>query len=44
MELTEAQELFTIIFAIHFTLIIDKVNKNYNPYDTYSMEGPITFH
>lgn len=33
---TEAQQLFTLIFAIHFTLIIDRVHRNYNPYDTYS--------
>ena len=33
---TEAQQLFTLIFAIHFTLIIDRVNRNYNPYDTYN--------
>ncbi len=33
---TEPQELFILIFAIHFTLIIDRVHKNYNPYDTYS--------
>lgn len=34
--LTEAQNLFILIFAIHFTLIIDRVHVNYNPYDTYS--------
>jgi hypothetical protein len=33
---TEAQQLFTFIFAIHFTLIIDRVERNYNPYDTYN--------
>ena len=33
---TEPQELFTLIFAIHFTLIIDRVHRNYNPYDTYN--------
>ena len=33
---TEAQQLFTLIFAIHFTLIIDRVNRAYNPYDTYN--------
>ncbi|MCZ3367188.1 MULTISPECIES: hypothetical protein [Methanobacterium] len=33
---TETQELFTLIFAIHFTLIIDRVHRNYNPYDTYN--------
>jgi len=32
----KAQELFTLIFAIHFTLIIDRVHRNYNPYDTYN--------
>ena len=34
--LTDAQQLFTLIFAIHFTLIIDRVHRNYNPYDTYN--------
>ena len=33
---TEPQQLFTLIFAIHFTLIIDRVNRAYNPYDTYN--------
>ncbi len=33
---TESQQLFTLIFAIHFTLIIDRVNRTYNPYDTYN--------
>lgn len=33
---TESQQLFTLIFAIHFTLIIDRVNRAYNPYDTYN--------
>lgn len=36
MSFIEAQELFTFIFAIHFTLIIDRVHRNYNPYDTYN--------
>ncbi|MGB9979509.1 hypothetical protein [Methanobacterium sp.] len=36
MQFTEAQQLFTLIFAIHFTLIIDRVHRNYNPYDTYN--------
>jgi len=36
MPFTDAQQLFTLIFAIHFTLIIDRVNKSYNPYDTYN--------
>ena len=36
MPFTDAQQLFTLIFAIHFTLIIDRVNRNYNPYDTYN--------
>ena len=35
MPITEAQELFILIFAIYFTLIIDRANRNYNPYDTY---------
>ena len=35
MPITEAQELFILIFAIYFTLIIDRANNNYNPYDTY---------
>lgn len=36
---TEAQELFVLIFAIYFTLIIDRANRNYNPYDTYAWTG-----
>lgn len=36
MPFTDAQQLFTLIFAIHFTLIIDRVHRNYNPYDTYN--------
>ncbi len=36
LEFTEAQELFILIFAIHFTLIIERVHQSYNPYDTYS--------
>jgi hypothetical protein len=36
MPFTDAQQLFTLIFAINFTLIIDRVNSNYNPYDTYN--------
>jgi hypothetical protein len=35
MPITEAQQLFILIFAIYFTLIIDRANRNYNPYDTY---------
>lgn len=35
MPISEAQELFILIFAIYFTLIIDRANRNYNPYDTY---------
>lgn len=36
LEITTAQELFILIFAIHFTLIIERVHQTYNPYDTYS--------
>lgn len=36
MPITEAQELFILIFAIYFTLIIDRANRSYNPYDTYN--------
>jgi Na+/H+-dicarboxylate symporter len=36
LEFTAAQELFILIFAIHFTLIIERVHSTYNPYDTYS--------
>jgi hypothetical protein len=36
LEISTAQELFILIFAIHFTLIIERVHQNYNPYDTYS--------
>ena len=36
MPFTDAQQLFTLVFAIHFTLIIDRVHKSYNPYDTYN--------
>ena len=32
----EAQELFSLFFAIYFSLIIDRANQNYNPYDTYN--------
>ncbi|MGZ7117829.1 MAG: hypothetical protein ACXVHS_10350 [Methanobacterium sp.] len=35
MPISEAQELFILIFAIYFTLIIDRANRTYNPYDTY---------
>lgn len=35
-EINAAQELFILIFAIHFTLIIERVHNSYNPYDTYS--------
>ncbi|HTX61229.1 MAG TPA: hypothetical protein VMC48_02895 [Methanobacterium sp.] len=36
MPFTDAQQLFTLIFSIHFTLIIDRVHRSYNPYDTYN--------
>jgi len=35
MTITEAQQLFILLFAIYFTLIIDRANRTYNPYDTY---------
>lgn len=36
LEITTAQELFILLFAIHFTLIIERIHQTYNPYDTYS--------
>jgi hypothetical protein len=36
MSLTEAQELFSLFFAIYFTLIIDRSHETYNPWDTYN--------
>ncbi len=35
MPISEAQELFILLFAIYFTLIIDRASSLYNPYDTY---------
>lgn len=36
MGFTDAQWLFIIIFAINFTLIIDRAHNNYNSFDTYN--------
>lgn len=36
MPLTEAQELFSLFFAIYFTLIIDRSHETYRPWDTYN--------
>lgn len=35
LSVTEVEELFILIFAIYFNLIIDRANTNHNPYDTY---------
>ncbi len=31
-----AQELFAIFFAIYFSLVIDRANHDYRPFDTYN--------
>jgi hypothetical protein len=36
MPFTEAQELFSLFFAIYFALIIDRSHEMYKPWDTYS--------
>jgi hypothetical protein len=36
MDLTEAQNLFALFFAIYFALIIDRANEMYKPWDTYN--------
>jgi len=36
MSLTEAQELFSLFFAIYFSLIIDSSHQMYKPWDTYN--------
>ncbi len=36
MPLTEAQELFSLFFAIYFALIIDRSHQMYRPWDTYN--------
>ena len=36
MPLTEAQELFSLFFAIYFALIIDRAHETYKPWDTYN--------
>ncbi len=36
MPLTDAQELFSLFFAIYFTLIIDRSHETYRPWDTYN--------
>ena len=36
MSLNEAQELFSLFFAIYFSLIIDRAHKTYKPWDTYN--------
>ncbi len=36
MDLTEAQNLFALFFAVYFALIIDRANEVYKPWDTYN--------
>ena len=36
MPLNEAQELFSLFFAIYFALIIDRSHQMYRPWDTYN--------
>ena len=36
MPFTEAQELFSLFFAIYFALIIDRSHEMYKPWDTYN--------
>jgi len=36
MSLTEAQELFSLFFAIYFSSIIDRSHQMYKPWDTYN--------
>jgi len=36
MPLTDAQELFSLFFAVYFTLIIDRSHQTYKPWDTYN--------
>jgi hypothetical protein len=36
MALNDAQELFSLFFAIYFSLIIDRANQEYKPWDTYN--------
>ena len=36
MPFTEAQELFSLFFAIYFSLIIDRSHEMYKPWDTYN--------
>lgn len=36
MDLTEAQNLFALFFAIYFALIIDRSHETYKPWDTYN--------
>ena len=39
MSLTEAQELFSLFFAIYFGLIIDRSHEMYKSWDTYNAKG-----
>ena len=36
MALNDAQELFSLFFAIYFSLIIDRSNQDYRSWDTYN--------
>ena len=36
MALNDAQELFSLFFAIYFSLIIDRSHQTYKPWDTYN--------
>jgi hypothetical protein len=36
MALNDAQELFSLFFAIYFALMIDRANQEYRPWDSYN--------
>lgn len=36
MALSDAQELFSLFFAIYFSLVIDRSHQAYKPWDTYN--------
>jgi hypothetical protein len=37
MAFNDAQELFSLFFAIYFSLIIDRAHQEYKPWDTYNV-------
>jgi hypothetical protein len=37
MAFNDAQELFSLFFAIYFSLIIDRANQEYKPWDLYNV-------